>query len=165
MNTSNIRWQEFKNVLLSHIRLNVQFEYAAGKYVAPYYHITEIKQALITSVDCGGNINSWTEIIIQLWEPANGADGPAMPADKILSIIQMVEKNLPLNPLAIVKIEYGNSGFDIRQMYPARIMPAGDELVVQLSPDITQCKAVNPGNSCGTKIEQTVCCTPASACC
>jgi hypothetical protein len=62
-------WQAFKNTLVQNPDKFLQFQYAEGGFVHPSFHITEIKQAPIVSVDCGGQMNSWTEVIVQLWEP------------------------------------------------------------------------------------------------
>jgi hypothetical protein len=121
-NTEAMNWQSFKEQLQQNPELILQFQYAENKLVDAAYHITEIKQAPITSVDCGGVMNAWTEIIVQLWEPENEQQDRAMQVSKALSIIDIVEKKLPLNPNGTVKIEFGNSQFDTRQMYPAQFI-------------------------------------------
>lgn len=156
-----VTWQAFKNELLKLPGQILQFEYEEGKWVDASYHITEIKQAPVVSVDCGGVMNSWTEIIVQLWEPRETEEGRAMLVSKALSIIEIVERKLTLNPTAIVKIEFGNSRFDTRQMYPATFTASGPNLVIGLSPDYTQCKAISRGASCGPTSENETCCTPA----
>lgn len=163
MNTTEITtWQSFKNELLLHADKHLQFKYAENKLVDASYHITEIKQAPIVSVDCGGKLNTWTEVIVQLWEPVSQNAERAMKVSKALSIIDIVEKAMSINPLATVKIEFGNSGFDTRQMYPNGFIAEGDDLVVDLRPDKTQCKAIERGGSCGTTTaESEACCTPA----
>lgn len=162
MNTTTLmNWQNFKTKLQENPELILQFQYAADKWVDASYHITEIKQAPIVSVDCGGVMNSWTEIIVQLWEPSEKETERAMQVKKALSIVELVEKSLPLNPLGIVKIEFGNSDFDTRQMYPGEINISAEYLVVNLIPDATQCKAINRGGSCGTNEKGEECCAPA----
>jgi hypothetical protein len=160
-NQEATNWISFKKQLRLHPTLDLQFQYAENKWVDTSYHITEIKQAPIVSVDCGGKMNSWTEIIVQLWEPATQQQDRAMEVGKALSIIELVEKTLPLNPLAIVKIEFGNSEFDTRQMFPNKFIIDGDNLVVDLRPDSVQCKAIERGGSCGTTATGDECCTPA----
>src|SRR5690606_4174680 len=136
-----ITWGDFKSFLEQNPDLHLQFQYEEGKFVDSSYHITEIKQAPIVSVDCGGQMNSWTEVIVQLWEPSvKGADR-SMEVSKALRIVNLVEKSLPLNPSAIVKIEFGNSKFDTRQMYPGAFATDSDAFTVNLVPDFTQCKA------------------------
>lgn len=161
INMSSITWSSFKADLQQHPELVLQFQYAPGMWVNANYHITEIKQAPIVSVDCGGVMNAWTEIIIQLWEPTEDEAGRAMQVKKALSIINLVESKLPLNPNGIVKIEFGNSSFDTRQMFPGEFKIDGENLVLDLTPDATQCKAINRGGSCGTTETGEECCAPA----
>ncbi|WP_134090940.1 DUF6428 family protein [Olivibacter sp. XZL3] len=154
-----MNWGEFRTKLSEHMEAALQFQYAQDKWVDGSYHITEIKQAPITSVDCGGVMNAWTEVIVQLWEPALRDAQRAMKMSKALSIIELVEKSLPLNPSAIVKIEFGNAKFDTRQLYPGELLSDGENLIVNLIPDATQCKAIGRGGSCGTDEKGGECCT------
>ncbi|MGY0036301.1 DUF6428 family protein [Pedobacter sp. NJ-S-72] len=174
--TELTNWNDFKTTLQQNPDLILQFQYAADQWVDASYHITEIKQAPIVSVDCGGVMNSWTEIIVQLWEPEVKDSERAMQVQKALSIVNLVEKSLPLNPLGIVKIEFGNSAYDTRQMYPGKITVEGENLVVNLTPDFTQCKAIGRGESCGPAVEKPKfqlfnladegqSCAPGSGCC
>ncbi|TSD66810.1 hypothetical protein FFF34_005245 [Inquilinus sp. KBS0705] len=156
-----LNWESFKTALLNNTTQYLQFQYAADKWVDASYHITEIKQAPITSVDCGGVMNNWTEVIVQLWEPVDAKQDKPMKVEKALSIINLVEKALPLDKAAIVKIEFGNSQFDTRQMVPSAIINECENLIIDLRPDITQCKAINRGGSCGTTDTGEECCTPA----
>lgn len=156
-----MNWKTFKELLLANTSLDLQFQYGTDKWVDASYHITEIKQAPITSVDCGGVMNAWTEIIVQLWEPEIADSDRAMKVGKALSIVELVEKTLPLNPLGTVKIEFGNSEFDTRQMFPNEISVEGDNLIVNLHPDAVQCKAIQRGGSCGTTESGDECCAPA----
>lgn len=158
-NKQGMNWQSLIETLKSFPEFDLQFQYEEGKWVDASYHITEIKQAPITSVDCGGVKNSWTEIIIQLWEPKGERQLRSMKVKKALSIIELVEKTLPLNPDAVVKIEFGNSEFDTRQMYPGNITSDTENLIIDLRPDVTQCKAIERGGSCGTTPEGEECCT------
>lgn len=158
--TQSMTWQAFKEVLIQNPGLDLQFQYEADKWVDPSYHITEIKQAPIVSVDCGGVMNSWTEIIIQLWEPGDKKQERAMKVRKALSIVELVEKKLPLNPNGVVKIEFGNSQFDTRQMFPGLISIDSESLVVDLRPDAVQCKAIGRGGNCGTNEKGEECCSP-----
>lgn len=158
-----MNWQTFKNQLIQYPNLNLQFQYEEGKWVDASYHITEIKQAPIVSVDCGGVMNTWTEIILQLWEPEGHNQERAMLVGKALSIIELVENKLQLNPLGMVKIEFGNSQYHTRQMYPGNMRIDGENLIIELLPDFTQCKAIERGGSCGTTSNGEECCVPVMA--
>jgi hypothetical protein len=175
MNANEMKWSEFRDILLQHPDRDLQFLYDGGKTVSPSYHITEIKQAPITSVDCGGVMNAWTEVIMQLMEPAVNTQQRPMKVRKALSIVEIVEKKLALNPSAIIKIEFGNASFDTRQLHPGEIVVSEEELTVQLTPGKVQCKAVERGGSCGAPAEKqkvelknlttAACCTPGGGCC
>ncbi len=168
-----MNWASFREALAIHPDKDLQFQYAESKWVDPSYHITEIKQAPITSVDCGGKLNTWTEIIVQLWEPTIKQQERAMKVRKAMSIIELVEKSMKLDGNAIVKIEFGNSQFDTRQMYPNGLVPDGENIIVDLRPDFTQCKAIGRGGSCGdsepkneiVNLAASSCCTPGGGCC
>ncbi len=170
-----MNWQNFKDSLTRHSNAGLNFRYDENKSVNADYHITEIKQATIVSVDCGGVMNSWTEIIVQLWEPANIQTARVMKVEKGLAIVEQVERLLPLNPMGIVKIEFGNSRFDTRQMFPNSIEFNGEEITVDLRPDSVQCKASGRGDSCGTADTPELkphklaivpsACAPGSGCC
>ncbi|MCC8408507.1 DUF6428 family protein [Mucilaginibacter sp. UR6-1] len=173
-----LKWQTFKEYLTNNAGLRLQFQYAEGQWVDASYHITEIKQAPVTSVDCGGVMNAWTEVVMQLWEPVSEGNRRAMKVDKALSIISVVEKAMPLYPAAVVKIEFGNQQFDTRQLIPKGFIINDGNLIVDLRPDTVQCKAIERGGSCGTPGEESnnkqtnlqnlvaaSCCTPGSGCC
>lgn len=167
-----MNWNIFKTQLAQYPEHHLQFEFAENEKVHPSFHITEIKQANITSVDCGGKMNAWTEIIVQLWEPTVQDSESSMKISKALSIIELVEKTLPLNPNSPVKIEFGNNTFDTRQMHPQEFEIIGNEIIVKLQADKTQCKAINRGETCGTpkpKVKlsqiQSSCCSTESNCC
>lgn len=175
-NPETINWGAFREKLIQNPQLDLQFQYAENRLVAPSYHITEIKQAPIVSVDCGGVKNEWTEVIIQLYEPISKQQERPMKVKKAISIIEVVEKVLPLDINAVVKIEFGNSEFDTRQMQPNGFIIDGENLVIDLRPDTVQCKAIERGGSCGTPEKQKVelknlvgseaaCCVPGGGCC
>lgn len=153
-------WQAFKATLAQNPDLHLLFQYEEGKFVDQSFHITEIKQAPIVSVDCGGVMNSWTEVIVQLWEPPTQEAERSMQVSKALKIVNLVEKSLPLHPNAVVKIEFGNSRFDTRQMYPVEFLAEGDRFTVSLAPDFTQCKALTRNQTCGTPTADATCCGP-----
>jgi len=167
-----MNWSDFKTQLSNFPEHHLQFEFAENERVHPSFHITEIKQATITSVDCGGKMNAWTETIVQLWEPTILENERSMKVTKAISIIDMVEKILPQNPNNLVKIEFGNSQFETRQMHPQDFEITNDEIIVKLTADKTQCKAIGRGDTCGAPIpvtnqieSQNSCCAPESGCC
>ena len=63
MNTQNLL-----QILEENPNKELLFEYKEGQFVGANYHITEVKNTTIKSVDCGGRSDGWNETIIQLWE-------------------------------------------------------------------------------------------------
>lgn len=168
----SMTWETFKATLQANPEQTLQFQYASGCWADPAYHITEIKQAPITSVDCGGVMNAWTEVILQVWESGTERQEQSMKVGKALSIINLVENSLPLHPKAIVKIEYGNPEFDTRQLLPKSMEVDGENLIVDLRADSVQCKATDRGGNCVPKPKSQLknlasesACTPESGCC
>lgn len=168
-----MNWSTFKQQLLAHTGQNLRFQYTENDFVDTSYHLTEIKQASINSVDCGGKFNAWTEIILQLWEPENQTGGGAMSVAKAVSIINLVEASLPLHPNAEVKIEFGNSAFEMRQMLPFEMHSENNILTVKLISGQTGCKAIDRGETCGKpkvalaelNTNANAACAPGSGCC
>lgn len=169
-----LTWGAFKSKLLENSELHLHFKYDVDEFVKASFHITEIKLASITSVDCGGVLNKWDEVIVQLWEPEKPAER-SMKVEKALSIINTVESKLTLNPDAVVKVEFGNDELDARLMYPAEFLIDGGNFIITLSPDFTQCKATGRGQTCGDEKPKkqlinltqagSACCTPGAGCC
>jgi len=63
-----MKTNEFLSLLKEHADKSLLFEYKSGHFVGANYHITEVKNISIESVDCGAGTDFWKETIIQLWE-------------------------------------------------------------------------------------------------
>ena len=65
-----MKTNEFLSVLKENTTKSLVFEYAPGRLVGANYHITEVKNITIDSVDCGSGTDFWKEtIIFQEWFP------------------------------------------------------------------------------------------------
>jgi len=60
-----------------------------GNPIHAGYHLTELQAVSFQTVDCGGQVNNWTETIVQLWVPPD-ADDDYMTAAKFLQIFDKV---------------------------------------------------------------------------
>lgn len=168
-----MNWQTFKNLLTENRDLKLQFLHSDNLPVRGGYHITEIKQNQITSVDCGGTLNAWTEIVVQVVEPGLATGEEPMAVLKAMKIVHVVENQLPLPGKAEVKIEFGNADTPVQQMPVSGIETDNENLWVSLVPDQTQCKAAGEGQKCGlpkgelagVAEKETACCTPGGGCC
>lgn len=162
-----MKTQEFLNILKEHQNKSLLFEYKTGKLVAANYHITEVKNITIESVDCGARADAWNETIIQLWEsPSEKNKREYLSTYKALSILNKVDKIRAMDKDAEVKFEYSNSDFHTAQLFVNDYEIANNNLIVKLGVEKTDCKAKEV---CGVPEPATVseeaCCTPGGACC
>lgn len=119
--------------------LPLAFEYA-GRRVRPGYHITEIKAARFDALDCGGNPETWTEALLQLWD-VDGEPGRAMmTAGKFLSIYEKAAARLPLMNTDPVVFECGDRVSAAGRYTPVSVRVEGDVVAVALEPLSASCK-------------------------
>lgn len=158
---------EFLNLLREHKEKSLFFEYQPGQFVPANYHITEVKNLTIDSVDCGAGTDSWKETIIQLWEsPSEIGKTEFMSAFKALGILTKVDKMRPMERDAELKFEYSNNSFHTAQLFVEDYSWNNEKLVIKLSVKKTDCKAKE---ACSVPVETiqkpTTTCAPGSGCC
>ncbi|TGL15688.1 DUF6428 family protein [Leptospira meyeri] len=165
MNT--LTWKDFQTTLDLYPELHLNFQYGENQTIFPNYHITEFKLANITSVDCGGKSDFWTEIILQVLEPKIEEDTESLTLSKINSIIKKITNVMEIPSNAILRIEFGNQKSAMRQYFVSEMIPMENSLLIQLQDGKTECKA---SASCGLpqdvstfpKLEKSrsTCCSP-----
>lgn len=144
------------------------FEYHPGHFVGANYHITEIKNITVDSVDCGAGTDFWKETVIQLYEsPVEKEKKEFMTAYKALNILNKVDRIKPMEREVEVKFEYSNDTFHTAQLFVNNALISNDQVILQLGIAQTDCKAKD---ACGIPVKQvmekaTACCTPESGCC
>jgi hypothetical protein len=157
--------ETFVNILAENPNKFLLFEVAPQVYAGSHYHLTEIKTAKISSVDCGGQEHQWVETVFQLWEnPKEIGKTASLKTDKVLEIVSKVNAVKALQAETELKIEYGNALFPTAQLNIRRVVASDQQLIVQLHSEQTKCKAPD---LCGvpepTSNSQT--CAPGSGCC
>ncbi len=164
-----MKTSEFLSVLKQHQDKSLLFEYAPDKFVGANYHITEVKNITIDSVDCGAGTDFWKETIVQLWEsPKEKGKRDFMSVYKALAILNKVDRIKPMVQDAEIKFEYSNEDFHTAQLFVDDYALDNQSLIVKLSVQKTDCKAKE---TCGVepkseaKEEASACCTPGSGCC
>ena len=89
-----MKTQTFLQHLAQNNEKELRFAYDTGKFVPNQFHITEVKNILIESVDCGGNPDTYRQTVVQLWD-GNGPDQPnSMTAKKAFDIFQIVTMSI-----------------------------------------------------------------------
>jgi len=164
-----MKTNEFLTLLKEHSNKSLLFEYKTGHLVGANYHITEIKNITIDSVDCGARPDFWKETIIQLWESPKEKDKREyMSAFKALGILNKVDSIKPMEKEVEVKFEYSNADFHTAQLFVNDFEVNGDNLIMKLGVEQTDCKAKD---ECGIPMEVGVdaqaenSCAPGSGCC
>lgn len=161
-----MKTQEFLTLLTEHSGKALLFEYTPGKFVNANYHITEIKNIMVDSVDCGAGTDSWKETIIQLWEsPEEVGKTEFMKAFKALGILKKVDGIRAMDREAEVRFEYSNPTFHTAQLFVSDVLWDASKLVVKLAVKKTDCKAKDTCGIPTETIETSASCAPGSGCC
>ncbi|MGI9547224.1 MAG: DUF6428 family protein [Flavobacteriaceae bacterium] len=134
--------RELLSLLEHHSDKSLLFEYGKNVFVGANYHITEVKNVAVDSVDCGSGTDSWKETVIQLWEsPREREKKEFLTVYKALAILKKVHHMKPMDPEAVIKFEYGNSSFHTAQLFVADHSYSDQKLIIKLAVDKTDCKA------------------------
>lgn len=162
-----MKTNEFLSLLKEHSNKSLLFEYKAGQFVGANYHVTEVKNITIDSVDCGAGTDFWKETIIQLWESPTEKDKTEfMIANKVLSILNKVDSIKPMEREVEVKFEYSNTNFHTAQLFVNDFVINENQLVMKLGVERTDCKAKD---ECGVPLEvdsqEANSCAPGGGCC
>src|SRR6476469_2947236 len=91
---SDIRIGELLAAIDGHREKPLTFSYG-GRPVRAGYHVTEVKAANFSALDCGANPEAWSEIFVQLWDV--NEDRTHMPAAKFSAIIRKVTEHVGLD--------------------------------------------------------------------
>jgi hypothetical protein len=75
-----------------------------GQAIKAGYHVTEVKAANFSALDCGANPEAWAEIFVQLWDVDDG-DRTHMTAGKFSAIVRKVSQHLRLQGEAKLTFE------------------------------------------------------------
>ena len=162
-----MKTSDFISLLKDHRYKELVFEYQNGQFIGANYHITEVKNITIDSVDCGAGTDFWKETVVQLWEsPKESGKSNYMTARKALGILNKVGRIKPLDENAVLKFEYGNNSFHTAQLYVTSVASDQERLLVKLSVQPVACKA---GETCGVPASEASLevsnCAPANGCC
>jgi len=162
-----MKTNDFLTLLKDNTDRSLLFEYAPGLLVGANYHITEVKNITIDSVDCGAATDFWKETIIQLWEsPEEIEKRDYMKTNKALAILNKVDQIKPMEKEVEVKFEYSNASFHTAQLFVLSHQIIDHILLFHLGVEKTDCKAQE---TCGVleKTEEVIesSCVPGSGCC
>ena len=144
-----------------HTALPLALTYA-GRTIQPGYHVTEIKAAYFSALDCGGKPDQWAETVLQVEDlPAREGQDP-MSVGKFLSILARVEQALSMEPSSRVTIEISRPGEAMQVFDIARVEAGRESVMLQLAMRPAICKprhrASQPEASCCNPTTQSAAC-------
>jgi len=153
---------EFMQVLDESPAANLTFHVPEGRTVPSGYHITEIMNVQIDSVDCGGRSDSYTRQVAQLWN-GSGA-GEMLTTGKVRRIFQRVDSVRPLLSDSELFFEWGDDRTQTATWAIERVHLAERSVEVHLAVTLPTCKPALESSSacCGGKTERS---GGARACC
>ncbi len=162
-----MKTKEFLTLLNEQATKSLIFEFLPGQRVGANYHITEVKNTKIDSVDCGGRTDTWNETVVQLWEsPSEKNKTEYLTTSKALAIMERVNTMRPMDQEAIIRFEFGNETFHTAQLFVHETQNRDNALLITLGVQPTACKAEE---LCGVSTDKPVavsgCCSPDSGCC
>ncbi len=125
----------------------IQFQSNAGTIQAGF-HVTELKHATVTGIDCGGNVDSWQETVVQLLD-GSGVGG-YMSAEKFIAIAERSIAKIPALANGKLRFEFApNNG--PAQIFDGAVPSDQDGLHLALVTSHATCKpAAAVGGTCGT---------------
>jgi hypothetical protein len=149
--------QEFFNLLNENQNKVLNFEYSKDQFVEANYHITEVKNVKIDSVDCGGVKNRWSETVLQLWVASEGDKAPQLTTNKSLEIMNRVDAVDTINRDTELYFEYGNAQINVSNFQVVNIQIETDSITITFAGISTECKAATrAGSICRTPSEESL---------
>ncbi len=133
--------QEFIKSLRQAGEKPLVFVNGEGTAIHGGYHLTEVKAAALSTVDCGAQKNRWNETIVQLWVPEDEQSDEFMSARKFLGIYDKVAGMIDVDPAAEIRVEYGDENFFPSNYHVDSIDADSENVRVTLRPSQTTCKA------------------------
>lgn len=135
----------------------IKIEFRPGQFVPTAFHITEIKNIHVESVDCGGRPDSYDQTVVQLWWDGQEQKDRALSAAKALKIFDIVQKVKPLKEETELFLEWGHGDLNPSNYSIQQVDILEDTLIFRLFAKPTVCKPI-------FELGLTTC-TPGGGCC
>lgn len=132
--------QKFIEQLESNPELKTSFYFMDKQLVPDHYHITEIKNIISESVDCGKTKHIEKLTVVQLWATNEDIGKHQLYNNKIGTIFQGIDNALGLNKEAEILFEYGDAQNRTASYKIENIVVEDNALVVTLYVPKTECK-------------------------
>lgn len=154
-----MKTQEFIDTLRNAGEKELIIEHKANYFLPKAFHITEVKNVHIESVDCGGRPDTYDQTIIQLWWDGREQKDRAMSAAKFMAIIDKVDKVKPLKRDTDLFLEWGHAELLPSNYKVQKVEVKEDSIKLNLFAPPTECKPISNLAILGGS------CSPGSGCC
>lgn len=131
--------RELLEIFAGHAGKELKFEYD-GRPIQAGYHVTEVKAANFNGLDCGANRESWSEILIQLWDIPEEAGKTPMSVSKFLAILRKFAGSVAFDPESKLTFEVSDADSAMRIYTYAEITIGDRSVLVSLEPRPASCK-------------------------
>ncbi|MBJ3764585.1 hypothetical protein ILP92_17760 [Maribius pontilimi] len=112
------------------------FETAEGE-ISPGYQVTELRHSFSKGIDCGGNVETWSEARLQILD---GQGQTHMSVGKFSSIVAKCLAVMPELASASLMIEFGHNNTELRLMSPRHLELRGKRVIIVLGNLRAVCK-------------------------
>lgn len=142
--------QTLYDLLAQYAGQELQIDFGNDRHLPEGYHITEVKNVSIDSIDCGGNPHQEKQVVIQFWENPLKVEKGFMSAEKAKSILQKVDQLRPTFQNAPVFIEFGDADHPTTQYRLTGLDQRNGQAWLTTNVPATACKPAGAlGLSCG----------------
>lgn len=135
-----MKTQEFLNLLVQNEEKELIFEFQAGQFIPKAYHITEVKNVHIESVDCGGRPDEYFQTIVQLWHNGTETSDNFMTAKTANKIFEKVNTMKPIKEDTPIFFEWGDAQNRTSNYEVNAVHIKGNQLIVKTFVPPTVCK-------------------------
>lgn len=138
--------------------------------ISPGYHITEVKTAVVNSLDCGQGTDQWRELVIQLLDGKADSTGTFMRSETMMNILNKalnIEQSVD-NMDLYFEFTPGNAA--LQKSSISAIDIENNTITIALAATSAQCKPYQRALASGTvPVDTSGCCgsipVPNQACC
>lgn len=131
---------EFLTLLKEYSNKELVFEYQEGQFLPKAYHITEVKNVYIESVDCGGRASEERLTVVQLWHDGKEQKDRFMDAGKALEIFDKTNSIRPMLLDTEILFEYQPIGGNTSTYKVRSIAEVDGQVRVKIGVPATACK-------------------------
>lgn len=138
--------------------------------ISPGYHITEVKTAVVNSLDCGQGTDQWGEIVIQLLDGNADSSGDYMQSKKMMGILEHAIKASHADDRTHLYFEFTPGNATLQKSSVSAIEVVNNTITIALGTTTAQCKPYQRAlASAKASASSTGCCgsapKPKQTCC